>query len=260
MRASAPAPGPLATALPILRAGGAVLWTAAELALVEARMRRRGGDPAAQEAIFDDEMRRWARGLLRIGGVRVHPHAIPPRPSGARLVVANHRTALDIPVLLSLFGGSVLSRDDIAGWPVLGYAARRAQTIFVDRDSAQSGLKAIRAIREQLQRGRTVSVFPEGTTSAGDALLPFSAGAFAAARGLEVEVVAVGLAYPPGTEYTEASFVDHMKNATSRRRLDVEVCCGAPRPLQGRHTKVAGELAGEVAGLVQEARARANAR
>lgn len=255
---SRPAPGPLAHVLPIARGCGALLWTAAELALVEAKMRRRAGDPAAQEAIFDLEMRRWCRGLLRVSGFHVHRcGATPPPPAGARLVVANHRTAVDIPVLLSLFGGSVLSREDVKAWPLLGYAARRAQTIFVDRDSAQSGLRAIRAIREQLQRGRTVSVLPEGTTSAGDDLLPFSAGAFAAARGLDVEILPVGLAYPPGTEFTEDTFVAHIKNVTGRRRLDIQVCVGAPRRLEGRHTQAAAALRDEVAGLVARARAAA---
>jgi 1-acyl-sn-glycerol-3-phosphate acyltransferase len=238
--------------LPIARAGGAVLWTAAELAVVEARMYRR---PAEQEAIFDAEMRRWCRGLLRISGIHTHVDGRITPASGARLVVSNHRSAVDIPILLSLFGGSVLSRADIADWPVLGYAARRAQTIFVDRESPKSGLQAIRAIRENLQRGRTVSVFPEGTTSAGDGLLPFSAGAFAAARGLDVEIVPVGLAYPPGTEFVEAAFIDHIRNVNARLRSDVFIKVGAPRRLEGRHNRAAAAIQEVIAELVHEARA-----
>ncbi|MEZ4384223.1 MAG: lysophospholipid acyltransferase family protein [Nannocystaceae bacterium] len=238
--------------LPIARAGGAVLWTAAELAVVEARMYRR---PQAQEQIFDREMRRWCRGLLRISGIHTHVRGVASPATGARLVVSNHRSAVDIPILLSLFGGSVLSRADVAQWPVLGYAARRAQTIFVDRDSPKSGLQAIRAIRDNLQRGRTVSVFPEGTTSAGDDLLPFSAGAFAAARGLDVEIIPVGLAYPPGTEFTEEAFVDHIVNVNARWRSDVFVTIGAPRKLEGKHTKSAVAIQAAVAELVAESRA-----
>ena len=237
------------------RAAGAVGWTAVMLARVEARMACAADDPA-REARFDVEMRRWCAGLLRLGGVRLRLAGPPPPPAPrGRLVVANHRTAVDIPVLLSLFGGSCLSRADVAEWPVLGYAARRAQTIFVDRGSKQSGVKAIRAIREQLQRGRTVSVFPEGTTAAGDDLLPWNAGAFAAARGLDVEVVPVGLAYPPGAEYVEDSFVDHIANLAARPRLPVGVAIGPPRPIQARHDKLARALEDEVRDLIARARA-----
>lgn len=238
------------------RATAALGWTAAMLARVEARMAR-ADDERAREARFDEDMRRWSKGLLRIGGIDLCLADPPPPPATrARLVVANHRSAFDIPILLSLFGGSCLSRADVADWPVLGYAARRAQTIFVDRDSRQSGVKAIRAIREQLQRGRTVSIFPEGTTAAGDALLPFNAGAFAAARGLDVEVVPVGLAYPPGTEYTEDSFLEHIANIGGRRRVSIALAIGRPHPIEARHDRLARQLQDEVRGLVARARAR----
>ncbi|MEZ4454734.1 MAG: lysophospholipid acyltransferase family protein [Nannocystaceae bacterium] len=241
----------LAPILRAARASGAIAWTAAELAVVETKMRAR---PEAAEDLFDREMRRWCLGLLRIAGVDLRRGGERPGPAhGPRLVIANHRSAYDIPILLTLFGGSVLSRADIAEWPLFGYAARRAQTIFVDRDSPQSGVKAIRAIREHLQRGRTVSVFPEGTTIAGDTLRPFSGGAFAAARGLDVEIVPVGLAYPSGCEYVEERFVDHIANLTGRGRIPVGVCVGAPRRSGGR-TQVK-DLEAEVSGLVAKARA-----
>ncbi|MBK8263247.1 MAG: 1-acyl-sn-glycerol-3-phosphate acyltransferase [Nannocystis sp.] len=238
------------------RAGEALAWTALELARVEARMAL--APEGAREALFEREMKRWSRGLLWIGGVRLHlSEGPPPPPHGARLVVANHRAALDIPILLSLFGGSVLSRADLAEWPVLGYAARRAQTIFVDRDSRQSGVKAIRAIREQLQRGRTVSIFPEGTTTAGDQLLPFNSGSFAAARGLPVEIVPVGLAYPSGLEYTEDTFLAHLGNVGARPRISIGVAIGPPIAVEARSDRLAQRLQGEIQALVYRARAAA---
>lgn len=243
----------LIPALPVVRAGAAIAWTVAELALVEARMRRR--ETAEQEAVFDVEMRRWCRGLLRVTGIRLHVSGSIPPTKGARLVVANHSTAVDIPIILSLFGGSVLSRGDVSDWPLLGYCARRAQTIFVDRDSRKSGILALRAIREQLQRGRTVCVFPEGTTTAGDELLPFSAGAFASTRKLDVEVVPVGIVYPPGTAYTEDSFAEHIRNVCSHSHLDVHVALGAPIRPEGKAQAIASEAQAAVQGLVAEARA-----
>lgn len=74
----------------------------------------------------------WADGLLRLFGVRVHTEGAPPASSRGQLVVANHRSTADILVLLRAFGGHMVSRADLAGWPLVGVAARAAGTVFVD--------------------------------------------------------------------------------------------------------------------------------
>jgi 1-acyl-sn-glycerol-3-phosphate acyltransferase len=155
---------------------------------------------------------------------------------------------------LTNFGGSALSRADLEHWPLIGLAAQKAQTIFVDRESKQSGAHAIRAIRAQLQRGRTVNVFPEGTVFSGDDVRPFNAGAFAAARGLEVEYVPVGVAYPPGCEWVQDGFVDHARVVASRPRTTMALAVGEPRRIPGRAAQVSAQLHAEVARLVLEAR------
>jgi 1-acyl-sn-glycerol-3-phosphate acyltransferase len=213
------------------------------------------GDAARQEAIFDRYMRAWTGGILRMCSVEVLVvPGLPPEPTGARLVVSNHRSALDIPVLLTNFGGSALSRADLEHWPLIGLAAQRAQTIFVDRESKQSGAHAIRAIRSQLQRGRTINVFPEGTVFAGDEVRPFNAGAFAAARGLEVEYVPVGVAYPASCEWVQADFVDHAKAIASRPRTTMALAVGEPLRIDGRAAEVSALLHAEVTRLVLQAR------
>ena len=148
------------------------------------------------------------------------------------------------------------SRAEVAGWPIFGHAARRSQTIVVDRASPRSGFKAIRSIREVLQRGRSVTVFPEGTTFAGDELRPFAPGAFAAARGLDVDVVPVGLAYPVGTEYVEDAILEHIANLTGRRRVPVGVAVGAPRRPEGPSSRLQRACEAEVTTLIARARAR----
>jgi 1-acyl-sn-glycerol-3-phosphate acyltransferase len=268
-----------------LRAVSSVGWTAALVGVANLRQRvaRRRRPEAARaavdQAIFDEIVQTWARGVLRLAGVRLviegtvpRPRPFPPaandagREPGAAgaggpalLVVANHRTALDIPVLLSLFRGSVLSRGDLQHWPLLGHAAKRAQTIFVgEAGDRVAGARAIRQMRTHLQQGRTVCVFPEGTTVAGDAVLPFQAGAFVAARGLDVHVVPVGLAWPGGVEYTESEFLAHVNNVAGKRRIPVAAVIGEARPLAAIAEKtetIATRMRDEVQTLVERARA-----
>jgi lyso-ornithine lipid O-acyltransferase len=256
-------PGPLralSTRLRVpTRAAGMIGWTSVMLAGVEAHklLDRKLGRGDAQEQIFDRYMRTWTAGLLRMFAVDLHiVGQLPPPPSGPRMVISNHRSALDIGIVLTHFGGSVLSRADLEAWPLLGLAAQKAQTIFVDRESRHSGAQAIRAIREQLQRGRTVSVFAEGTTFPGDEVRPFNAGAFAAARKLGVEYVPLGIAYPPGCEYTESSFVEHAAAVAERPRTPVAMAIGEPLQIDGRANEVAERVHAEVSALVAQARAR----
>lgn len=233
-------------------------WTALMLAAAEShklidRTLRTG---AEQEPIFERYMRAWTAGILRVLSIDLRiVGELPPPPTGPRMVISNHRTAIDIPLLLTHFGGSVLSRADLETWPLLGLAAQKAQTIFVDRESKYSGAAAIRSIRAQLQRGRTICVFPEGTTFAGDELRPFNAGAFAACRGLDVEFVPVGVAYPPGCEYIDDSFVAHAQQFGARPRTPVAMAVGPALRISGRSGALAEQLHTQVQSLVHRARA-----
>lgn len=227
-------------------------WTLGTMqsALLHARLRPSGGD-----ALRERWVRRWAGGLLRVFGIEERVVTPAPPPSGkARLVVANHRAPLDILLMLHHCGGSVLARSDLEHWPLLGRAAREGGTIFVDRDSAHSGARAIRAIRRELRAGRTVTVFPEGTTHRGDEVHPFHGGAFAAARGLDVEIVPVGVAYAPGSEFVDETFVEHVTRMTGTRRVVIGTCFGTPRPVAGSRDELARTLREEVQGLVTRAR------
>ena len=175
------------------RASGLALLTVAQLGAVEAHQRMVA--PQQRDAVFDRHMRVWVRTLLRLFGVSVrqHPDQPPPQRALSRMVVANHRSPIDIALVLSIFGGQVLSRGDLSRWPILGTAARKAGTIFVDRDKSASGAQAIRLIRRRLQDGATITVFPEGTTHEGDEVRPFRGGAFVGAQRLDLEIVPVGI-------------------------------------------------------------------
>jgi 1-acyl-sn-glycerol-3-phosphate acyltransferase len=209
-----------------------------------------------RSAIFQRWMKRWASSLVNAmgGEIALDPRCVIPPHTRARLVVSNHRSPFDIGVLLAMFGGHPLSRADLAKWPVLGMAATRAGTIFVDRASELSGANAVRAIRRRLKEGASILVFPEGGTFEGDEVRPFKAGAFAALRGLDVEIVPVGLAYDPGVEFTEPSFVDYVMRVASRPRTRCAVCIGSPRLAQGKPQELAHSLHDEVQALVQDAR------
>lgn len=236
------------------RAGGFALLTLVQLAAVEAHQRA-VREPQRRE-VFQRHMKAWVRILLKLFGVRltVQPGHAPPPTAKARLIVSNHRSPVDIAILLSIFGGQVLSRADLANWPILGVAARKAGTIFVDRDASGSGARAIRVIQRCLKDGATVIVFPEGTTFEGDEVRPFRAGAFVGVQYIDLDIVCVGLAYDPGAEFLDETFVAHLKRTAVRPRTRVAVRIGGPIRPGGKAAELADSLQREVQRLVSEAR------
>ncbi len=246
----------LGAALASARTAALGAWTigVGQAALLHARI----APGAPQITLRQRWVQLWARGLLRVFGVEQRWLALADErqgPAGPRLVVANHRSPLDIILMLGHFRGSVLGRHDLEGWPVLGWAARHGGTIFVDREDARSGVKAIREIRRRLSGGQTVIVFPEGTTHGGDQVRPFQGGAFAAVRGLQAELVPVGIAYEPGSEFVEESFGRHLGRMAQRSKTRVALCVGQPRPAQGNREAMAAQMHDDVQALVHKARA-----
>jgi 1-acyl-sn-glycerol-3-phosphate acyltransferase len=250
--ASVPAPRDLRAALRAARFGAE-----ASLALARYEMRIRNLSDEERRALLARARRRVAHRLLSTLAVNVHGTTDAAPTNRPKLVVANHRAALDIGVLLTQLDAAFLSRSDLAEWPLLGRLARHANTVFVDRASETSGANAIRAIRRHLAAGESVVVFPEGTTFRGDEVQTFKPGAFVAARGLDVDVVPVGLAYPHGVEYVGVDFVTHLRTVASRPRTDVSVVVGTPfHASSGKTAQLAERAQNEVGELVRRARAR----
>jgi lyso-ornithine lipid O-acyltransferase len=200
----------------------------------------------------------WCSGLLRLFGVRVLTSGSVPKRGRGHLVVANHRSTADILVLLRAFGGHMVSRADLAEWPLVGVAARAVGTVFVDRADAVSGANAVRAIRNRLVEGHSVIVFPEGTTFPGDQVRPFHAGAFVAALHSGADIVPVGLAYGAGSgaAFVQESFPAHLARMAAASPSDLGMCVGEPIsvPAKGRAGPLRDRAQAEVQRLVGQAR------
>lgn len=176
----------------------------------------------------------WCTSLLRIFGVTVMTEGdSPPPPAAGRLVVANHRSTADILVLLRSFGGQMVSRADLARWPLVGPAARAVGTVFVQRGDVMSGATAVRIIRTRLSEGATIIVFPEGTTFPDDDVRPFQPGAFVAALHSGADILPVGLAYGSGSgaAFVGESFPAHLARMAAARPSRVAMCIGSPIPI-----------------------------
>ena len=136
------------------------------------------------------------RAGLPFGGVRVVVHGLDRVPRGASIVMANHSSNLDPPVLIPLLPGRVVIylKASLMRIPVLGYAMRLAGFIPVQRDGSVEGAKASSAAAQrELERGSCLVLFPEGTRSRDGSLLPFKRGPFFLAMASDAPVVPVSI-------------------------------------------------------------------
>jgi len=179
-----------------------------------------------------------------------------PVPEGGRMVVSNHRSMLDILVLLARFGGHMLSRDDLRHWPLIGWLAGFSETLYIDRSSPSNGAASIREMSDRLAERHTVTVFAEGTTWPDDEVRPFHPGAFVAIARTGGEVVPVGLAYEgPHAIYFQEPFAVHARRVLLRPKTRVAVSVGRPIPVGRLTAKTLGAVTHErVQGLVRRAR------
>jgi 1-acyl-sn-glycerol-3-phosphate acyltransferase len=98
------------------------------------------------------------------------------------LLVANHTSWLDIPVLSAVAPVSFVAKKEVGGWPFVSSLARLQRSVFVDRTRRTAVGEAAGEILSRLAQGDTVVLFAEGTSSDGNRVLPFMTSLFAAAK------------------------------------------------------------------------------
>ena len=140
----------------------------------------------------------WAMGIIRLGlragGVRVRVSGLENISEEPSVVMSNHVSNLDPPVLLPSIPGmtSVMLKKELMRIPLLGTAMRMGRFVPVARGhSREEATRSIAAAREALENGMHLTIFPEGTRSTDGKLLPFRKGGFFLATEAGAPVVPV---------------------------------------------------------------------
>lgn len=169
---------------------------------------------------------RWARILVHTLNIDIRCSGKFPE-TGA-MIVANHRSYLDIVVILAHVDAAFLAKAELRRWPVFGYAAQKGNTVFVDRSDRISRKASRAAILERLNQGVSVVVFPEGTTSAGPGLLPFKNGIFHMVSEQAIPVVPAAVLYPDRSVawIGDDTFVPHFLRIFSRPGIRADLSVG----------------------------------
>jgi 1-acyl-sn-glycerol-3-phosphate acyltransferase len=158
------------------------------------------------------------------------------KANGPFLVISNHLSYLDILILSSLNPSLFITSVEVQHSFFLGMMARLGGSLFVERRSKTRLLEEVDRIADVLSRGFTITLFPEGTSSNGERVLPFKGALFRTAEKASVEILPVCIKYlsinmQPVDEknrdlayyYGDISFFPHLVKLFFVKRIDVSV-------------------------------------
>lgn len=186
----------------------------------------------------------WARASARVIGMRTR--VLGELGSEPCLLVANHLSYVDVLLLGAQRPCVFVAKSEVAGWPVLGFLARTVGTLFVERGRKRELPGLARAIGVEIARGRTVVLFPEGTSTSGELVGRFHPALLepAIALGLPVHHAAIHYRTEPGDPPAELSvcwwgemtFVRHLVGLLSMRSFEARLALGT-EPLRDTDRK-----------------------
>lgn len=188
------------------------------------------------------------RMVLRILGIRVKL-AGEALAQGPALLVSNHVSWLDIPVIGAVAPLVFVAKNDVSAWPGFGWLAKLQYTVFVDRERRTRTVRDGGAIGGRLNLGDRAVLFAEGTSSDGNRVLPFKSslvGAVLAGRAEPLRVQALALVYtgraglpllrrerPSVCWYGDMTLVPHLLGIFAAPPLDVTIVLGPVMEMEG---------------------------
>lgn len=122
----------------------------------------------------------YHRQCCRILGIRIERRGRKSRMRPT-LYVSNHASYIDISILGSLIRGCFVAKSEVATWPLFGLLAKLQRTVFVERRPSRAAEQRD-AISRRLAAGDDLILFPEGTSSDGNRVLPFKSALLSVAQ------------------------------------------------------------------------------
>lgn len=195
----------------------------------------------------------YHRNVCRILGIRLHIEGAVANDTPV-LLVSNHTSWLDIPVLSAVAPVSFVAKSEVGRWPFVSALARLQRTVFVDRTRRVAVGDTANEMAERLAQGDALVLFAEGTSTDGNRVLPFKSSLFAAAKpsgkstnapGTSVVVQTVAIVYarvhgvPLGRAdrplvgwYGDMDMQSHAWELLQAGPLDVVIRISPPVPLE----------------------------
>ena len=160
----------------------------------------------------------WTKSFVWISGMVIEVIGDPPKPPF--FLVANHLSYVDIAALRATVEGVFVAKAEVKDWFLAGRIVRDMGVIFIDRKNRRDIPRAGEEIIQKLSDGEGVIVFPEGTSTKGEEVLPFNSSFLEFASRTDLPVSYASLSYltpdgePPASNvvcwWEDISFMEHL--------------------------------------------------
>ena len=137
----------------------------------------------------------WASATVRIMGIRIASNSKNSYLEKNSMIIANHISWLDIPILYTQYSLSFIARAEIKKWPLLNLLIKSAGTIFINRERKRDILNINNIVSNELLNGAVIGLFPEGKTGNGLKLQKFNSALFESAIAANSTIIPVVIQY-----------------------------------------------------------------
>ena len=146
------------------------------------------------ENLLYTPVRLFIRAGLAMVGVRVEVNGLDRlEPKQTYIFTPNHQSLIEVPLWVAYLGRNIayLGKKEVFKYPIFGYGIRLVGVVPVDRSNSPAAVESAKLATENIRRGKSYVVYPEGTRSSDGGLLPFKKGAFMMAIDAGVPVVPI---------------------------------------------------------------------
>ena len=192
----------------------------------------------------------WAKAFVRIAGMEIE--VIGERPKPPFFLVSNHLSYTDIPALRSVVESIFVAKADIERWMIAGKIIRDMGMIFINRENRRDIPRAGSKILEKLHEGEGVIVFPEGTSTKGEKVLPFNSSFFEFAAKTDLPIHYASISYMIENEdarassaicwWEDISFMEHLWRFFQLRKCRAIITFGSEPVIEDDRKQLAQKL------------------
>jgi len=196
-----------------------------------------------------------AKRMLGALDITVKQNGIFPKKG---LMVSNHLGYLDVIAIASLGHAVFVSKSDVINWPLIGILLKHTGTILTYRNQPLKAAETTKNIDEVLKHHLPVVLFPEGTSTDGNELLPFRAPLFQPAHSAETDIVPVGIRYTTKTGspakdvcyWGDDTFFPHLTKLATLREITAHIHIGESEQPRGNRKESAAHFHKRVKELI----------
>lgn len=179
----------------------------------------------------DKKIQKWSKHLLNIFNIELAVLGADLIDNTPYLIASNHISWLDIHVINAFKPIRFVAKSEVESWPVFGWMAKQLGTVFIRRDSASHARQVVNQMASVLKT-ESICLFPEGTSTIGEIVLPFKSNLFESAIVAQVPVYPLALQYlskSTGERSESPAFIgdmrllESMSNIIKNRSLTVQI-------------------------------------